>query len=67
MMYEVEFRFNSVDRTRMMSFIPRMGDVIDLLEDEDSIVLRVEKTVAIERDGSWKFHCNCVVQDNWIK
>lgn len=65
-MFRVELRFNSVDRVRMMPVVPRMGDIVDFDDDGENVVLKVNRVVMIESDGSWSFHCNCSVQDNWI-
>lgn len=65
-MYDVEFRFNSVDCRRTMPFIRRNGDVVDIEDGGENVVLEVNRVVLIERDGSWSVHCNCSTKRNWI-
>jgi hypothetical protein len=67
LIFEVEFRFNSIDRKRTLLALPRVGERVDLDDGEDGrFVLLVKSVIHIQDGNNWSYHCNCDVRENWL-
>ncbi len=67
-MFYIEFSFNGTKRRREMAALPRVGEIVDLPEENDErIVLRVDLVVHhVDEDGKADWHCNCTVMQDWL-
>lgn len=65
MSYYVKFHFGAASRTRILSHIPRKGDIIDLFDDTDGrLNLLVERVIFFEdehKENNWNYTCLCKV------
>jgi hypothetical protein len=68
MAYFVKFSFDGANRKRDVPVLPRVGEIVELHDDDERIVLRVDLVVHFEDlPGQWEWHCNCTIMKNWLE
>jgi hypothetical protein len=67
-MHIVEFSISGAKRRRSMPTLPRVGDVVDLDDQEDGrLVVSIKSMVHFEERSEWTFICECTPMKNWLE
>lgn len=71
-MFDIEFQVGATSRHVSMSFLPNIGDIVQLeasvdIDGSERLTLKVKSMIHRQESNGWSQYCHTDIMKNWLE